>query len=193
MKAADAVCGLLVKPELSAQVVIWGNHGHRPQEIQLPLLCSGHINSRSSSVFFNAASENRPYTRALCVCHKGEMGRWCARGMARFHLRLMESFLFRDPLYSSHSCILGASLLFVSLLTTTGRSQLNEFGFSFLFFGHFPFGIKAKNDHKSQSTCKAAGKNGAEGCTAHVCHCVQPALSNLNGKAHKSWLGLLYM
>lgn len=46
MKAADAVGGLLVKPELNAQVVIWGNHGHHPQVVQLSLLCSGRINSR---------------------------------------------------------------------------------------------------------------------------------------------------
>jgi len=46
VKAADAVGGLLVKPELNAQVVIWGNHGHHPQVVQLSLLCSGHINSR---------------------------------------------------------------------------------------------------------------------------------------------------
>lgn len=31
--------------------------------------------------------------------------------------------------------------------------------------------MKAKNDHKSQSTFKAAGENGAEGCTARVLVC----------------------
>lgn len=82
-------------------------------------------------MFFSAAGENRPYTRVLCVCQGGEMV--CQRnGLMPPEADGKLSFQ-RGPLYCSPSCILGASLLFVSLLTTTGSSQPNEFGFYFLF------------------------------------------------------------